>query len=223
MNKTSPIEGRAVRILLVDDHAVVRAGYRHFLATQAALSVVGEAEHAGQAYRMALQLRPDVVVVDISLPGASGLALVARLAQRLPEVRSLVCSMHETPMLVQRALAQGAMGYVSKRASPQCLMEAITALAAGCTYVHLGDAPAAAQPPEAVDPLVTLSPREFEVFRLMVEGRRTAEIARDLQLSGKTVANYGATIRFKLGMPTAAALVRLGMACGLLPHARPER
>lgn len=209
------VDERTIRVLLVDDHAVVRAGYRHFLATRADLQVVGEAATAAAGYRLALQCRPDVAVIDLSLPGTSGLALIERLSRRLPTTRSLAFTMHEEPEIRRRALDQGATGYLCKRCLPAELATAIETVASGRRYPLTVEP--AHQDPAAPARLERLSPREFEIFRQLAEGRRTGQIADELQISQKTVANYSLSIRAKLGVRSTAALARAAIAAGVLP------
>lgn len=203
-----------IRTLLVDDHPVVRAGYRRLLECQPQIEVVGEADHCRPAYRLALREAVDVMVTDISLPGMGGLELVRRLQRRRPALRCVVFSMHEERAFVRRAFAAGAQAYVAKRCAPEQLIQAVLEVACGRRYLapELREAMVAA----GTDGVGGLSTREFEVLRQIVDGRSTLEIAQALSLSSKTVANYGTRIRAKLGTQTSADLVRVALAAGVL-------
>ena len=185
-----------IRILLVDDHAVVRAGYRRLLEQASSCWAVTEASSGEAAYQACVHAEFDVVVMDISLPGISGLETLARLRRRDPKIRVLIFSMHEEPVFAEHALSNGAAGYITKSSAPEVLVEAVQRVSVGRHYLgpnvccqHGDPAPAALQ---------GLSPREFEIFRLLAEGRGSDEIARLLSISYKTVANYGSGIRDKL-------------------------
>lgn len=207
-----------IRTLLIDDHPVVRAGYCRLLECAPQIRVVAEAGTGVAGYRRALEGDVDVVVTDISLPGISGLEVVRRLAQRVPEVRTLVFSVHEESLFVDRAFEAGALGYLAKRCVGEQLIDAVIAVSQGRRYLapELRDdaRPATREPKDGG--LRRLSSREFEVFRQLVEGRNTHEIARALSLSGKTVANYGTQIRYKLGASSSADLARVAMAAGII-------
>jgi DNA-binding NarL/FixJ family response regulator len=203
-----------IRILLVDDHAVVRTGYRRLIETRPHLYVVAEADRGSAAYRRVLQGGVDVVVLDLSLPGIGGLEVVRRLHQRAPDVRVLVFSMHEEPIFVQRAFAAGACGYLSKCCGSEHMIHAIDHVAAGRRYVSPGIDIAREQLEDAA--LSHLSQREFEVFRQIASGRSVRDIAGSLQLSGKTIANYYTQVRSKLGANNAADLARLAVRAGVV-------
>jgi DNA-binding NarL/FixJ family response regulator len=201
-----------IRILLVDDHAVVRAGYRRLIESVPGYTVVAEAASGAAGYRRALEGGVDVVVMDLSLPGVGGLEVTRRLNRRRPELRILVFSVHEESVFVQRALQAGAAGYLSKRSAAEQMIDALQAVAAGQRYLD-----PVLQARGAPDTrLQSLSQREFEIFRQIAAGRSVRQIAADLHLSDKTVANYNTQVRQKLGASSAADLARVTIAAGVV-------
>ena len=208
----------SVRILLVDDHAVVREGYRRLLERTPDIEVVAETGSAEEAYRAFCELAPDVVVMDINLPGTSGVEITRRIVAREAHARVLVFSMHDDAMFASRALQAGAKGYVTKASAPDVLVEAVRAVATGRVYLSQDVAQQLALQtiPGQQLPLSNLSAREFEVFRLLAEGRSVADIAHIMCLSQKTIANHQSNIRQKLDLTNAAQIVRLAMSHGLL-------
>jgi DNA-binding NarL/FixJ family response regulator len=210
-------ESISIRVLLVDDHAVVRAGFRRLLEQTGRIRVVAEAASGEEAYRQFAACGPDVTVLDLTMPGMGGLEAVRRILARDGAARVLVFTMHETAAFVRQALKAGARGYVTKASAAEVLVEAVETVARGETY--LGDDVRAAvgeeARPEDRDRLAALSPREFEIFRLLAEGRGNAEIAAALFVSAKTVANTATQIRQKLGVSSAAELVRLALRHGI--------
>jgi DNA-binding NarL/FixJ family response regulator len=206
------------RVLLVDDHAVVRAGYRLLLQHEPDVEVCAEAESAESACRQYADLKPDVVVMDLALPGMGGLEAIKRIRMRDPAARILVFSMHEEPMFVERALAAGASGYVAKSSAPQALVAAVRQVAAGGRYLDraLEQRLAFDRVRGADSPLLQLSTREFEIFCLLAEGASSADIARRLSLSPKTVANYSTQLKSKLDVSSVAELARLAIRHGII-------
>jgi len=203
-----------VRVLLVDDHAVVREGYRRLLEREPDIEVVGEAGNATQACERALALCPDVVVMDIALPGTSGIDAMRRMLTDHPQMRVLMFSMHEDAIFSSRALEAGALGYLSKTSAPEVLLQAIHAVSRGERYVS-SDVAANMARSASSSGLETLTAREFEVLRLLVQGETLKEIGERLGLSEKTVANHQSTIREKLGAKNGMQLARLGARLGL--------
>ncbi|HUA25709.1 MAG TPA: response regulator transcription factor [Steroidobacteraceae bacterium] len=199
------------RVLLVDDHAIVREGYRRLLEDEANIDVVGEACDAAQAYELVRSVQPDVVVMDIALPGVSGIEATRRMLREQSQLRVLMFSMYDDAIYARRALEAGALGYLSKATAPEVLVRAIHAVSRGERYVSPDVASriagAAAQPGKAQ--IAALSPREFEVLRLLVRGETVRSISEKLALSEKTVANHQSTIRDKLGARNSAQLARL--------------
>ena len=205
-----------IRLLLVDDHPVVRSGYQRLLELAGDMSVVAQAGAADEAYRLFVQQRPDVTITDLAMPGSGGLDLIRRLRERVSEARVLVFSMHDTETLVRRAFELGACGFVSKSSAPDRLIDAVHCVSAGRRYLgpdlpqHLLDGGG------AVDRFAALTPREFEIFRQLARGESLADCARTLHLSPKTVANHQSSIKDKLGVASVAALVHLAIRHGVI-------
>lgn len=213
--------GAVVTVLLVDDHAVVREGYRRLLENSPSIRVAGEAADAQSAYLAWQELRPQVTVMDIALPGASGIEALRRIRARDPEARVLMFSMYDDAVFAARALQAGARGYVTKAAAPQMLVEAVLAVAVGKPYIVPAVAQELALRSLACDGDVagSLSPREFEVLRMLVDGKPVHEIARSLGLTAKTVANHQSSLRQKLGAGTAVQLLQAAARLGLVRNA----
>ena len=204
---------RAIRILLVDDHAIVRAGYRALLAKQTDLQVVAEDEDGIQAYQQFKECHPDVVITDLSLPGISGLEVIARIKQRDAKAKILVFSMHQQPGFAVQATRAGALGYVTKSSPPEALLRAIREVYAGrpALSADIAQALALAQLGTERMALDTLTVREFEILRLLVDAKSTEEIAQTLNISTKTVANSHYLIKRKLGVSSDIELTRLAI------------
>lgn len=203
-----------VRLFLVDDHPLVREWLAQLLQGEADFEVVGEAEDAASALAAMEQSPPDLAVVDLNLRSGSGLELIKSLRARLPAVQVLVLSMHEELTQVERALRAGASGYVMKRESTQQIVEAIRRVRAGQIYANsevlarLAERMVGRRKSVPLGSVDALSDRELEVFRRMGEGHVTKRIAADLGVSIKTVQEYQARIKDKLGLGDAAELMR---------------
>lgn len=208
----------ALRVVLVDDHAVVREGYRRLLERTEDISVIAEVGSGEDAYRIVCEMRPDVTVMDINLPGLGGIEAVRRIVARLPEAKILMFSMHEDTVFSSRALQAGARGYVTKSAAPEVLVEAVRLVAAGKLYIshEMAQELALQMLPGREKPIDALSAREFEVFRLLVAGHSLQDISRILCLSYKTVANYQSNIKHKLDVSNTAQVVRIALSHGLI-------
>jgi DNA-binding NarL/FixJ family response regulator len=210
---------RKITVMLVDDHAVVRAGYRLLLSQSPLIEVVREAERGEEACQYYAECQPDVVVMDLSMPGIGGLAAIRRIRARDPEARILAFSIHDETVYAERALAAGAIGYISKSCAPEILVEAVQAVARGGQYIERDIARRLAiQQGNGRDTaalLQSLSAREFEVFCLLAQGRTPREVADELRLSYKTAANYSTQIKAKLGVNTTAEMARLAFQQGL--------
>lgn len=205
-----------VRLLLVDDHAIVRAGYRHLLQRQANLDLLDEADSAEQAYRLYQQLRPDVVVTDMTLPGQSGLELTRRLLVWDAQARVLLFSMHGSADFAQVALKAGARGYVTKSSPAETLIQAIADVAAGRRALSpdVAQAIALARINELhgqTHGLDALTPREFEVLRMLLAPMSVTAIAHTLHLSEKTVNNLHYQIKRKLGASNDIELAKIAL------------
>jgi len=206
-----------ISILLVDDHPVVRQGYRRVLEYQSDFRVVAEADSAASAYSAFKQHAPHVVVLDISMPGASGLEAIRNIRSRDSRARILVFSMHTETVLVKAAFDAGASGYVTKSNEPAALIRAIRSVAQGeramsDDIAHILAAESLAPSRSTLD---QLGEREIEILRQFAAGSTTKQIASNLNLSVKTVQNYHYLIKAKTGMRTDAQLVRLAAECGL--------
>jgi DNA-binding NarL/FixJ family response regulator len=207
-----------ISVMLADDHAVVREGYRRLLERTRDIEVTAEAASGEEAYRTYCTALPDVSIMDINLPGVSGVEVTRRITARDPAARVLVFSMHEDVVFASRALQAGARGYVTKSSAPDVLVDAVRAVADGRTYVSHDVAQKLAlqlMPGQNV-PFADLSPREFEVFRLLAEGRSIGEIARSLSLSQKTVSNYQSIVKQKLEADSSAQMVWIALRRGLV-------
>jgi len=207
------------RVLLVDDHAVVRAGLRRVLEADPDIEVVGEAGTAGDAVLEARATKPDVVLLDVVMPGESGVDVIPRLLKETPGARVLVLSMQDDPRYVREAFAAGASGYVLKEAADSEVVAAVREVAAGGSYLHpaLGarviSAEEEARAATEADPL---SDREREVLRLLALGHTNQEIAKMLYISVRTTETHRAHIMQKLRLKTRAELVRYALAHGFL-------
>jgi DNA-binding NarL/FixJ family response regulator len=200
-----------IRIVLVDDHAVVRSGYRRLLCAEPDFDVVGEAASAPEANALVQQVRPDVAIVDLSLKGSSGLEAIAGIRARLPALRVLVLSMHDSAGHVAQALKAGAHGYLTKRSEPEELIAGIRAVLRG-TRVLSSDVAA----PAASAPLDGLTPREFDMLRLLVHGESVQAIAARLTVSPKTVLNTLTSVRQKLGADNDFRLMHMAARLGIV-------
>ncbi len=209
----------SIRVVLVDDHAILRSGLRRVLDAEADIEVVGEAESADRAVFEALANKPDVVVMDLVMPGKSGIEGMPAVFQAAPDVKVLVLSMQDDPRYVREAFEAGAAGYVLKEAADTEVVGALRAVAAGERYVHpaLGARLVAAEAEERkraqADPL---SEREREVLRLLALGHTNQEIAKMLYISVRTAETHRAHIMQKLRLSSRAELVRYALENGLI-------
>lgn len=207
-----------ISVMLVDDHAVVRAGYQMLLKNSPEIEVIAEASNGEEACRLYADHNPDVVVMDISLPGIGGIGAIKRILSRDNKARILVFSMHEEVIFVEQALQAGACGYITKSTDPQLLVEAIKRLSRGEKYIdaELAQRLAYEKSRGKDSPLSDLSTREFEIFCMLAEGLNTSEIAKRLSLSYKTVANYSTQIKNKLNVTTVADIARLAIRYNII-------
>ena len=208
-----------IRVLVVDDHAVVRSGLRRVLDAEADIETVAEAPTADRAVFEAIQHKPDVVLMDVVMPGKSGIEGLGAVLQAVPDARVLMLSMQDDPRYVREAFQAGASGYVLKEAADTEVVDAVRAVAAGERYVHpaLGARLIAAEAEERkraeVDPL---SEREREILRLLALGHTNQEIAKLLYISVRTAETHRAHVMQKLGLASRAELVRYALSEGLL-------
>lgn len=208
-----------ISVVLVDDHAVVRSGIRLLLERQDDIEVVGEAGNAKDALFRARALKPDVILLDVVMPGESGIDVLPRLLEESPETKVLVLSMQDDPSYVREAFAAGAQGYVLKEAADEEVVSAVREIAKGGRYVHptLGARMVAAEAEErAAADADPLSERERDVLRLLALGHTNQEIAEKLYISVRTAESHRAHIMQKLRLATRAELVRYALSHGLL-------
>jgi two-component system, NarL family, invasion response regulator UvrY len=199
------------RVMLVDDHAIVRSGFRRLLEQQGNCQVVAEAADVESAQNLFVEYDPDVVVLDLSLPGVSGLEAIRRITSLRPSARILVFSMHEDAVLAERAIQLGARGYVTKSSAPEVLASAVVEVMKGQLALSpdIAQALAILKVTGADNPTTTLTTREFEIFRMLAAGQTAGSIAELLRLSAKTVANYHYLIKQKLNVASDVELVLL--------------
>ena len=206
---------KRIKVILVDDHAVVRAGYKILLKSIDSINIIAETGTGEEAVNLAAELSPDVVVMDISLPGMNGIEAIRRIVFQNHNIKVLVFSMHEEVVFIERALQAGAIGYMTKSSDPQLLSKAIQSVSLGkkyidedlkkkMTYEHNRSR-------EDDSVLSDLSAREFQIFCLLAEGKNTSEISKELDISYKTVANYSSQIKNKLDVSTVADIARIAI------------
>jgi two-component system invasion response regulator UvrY len=209
---------KPVRVLLVDDHAVVREGYRTLLEKHDGVSVVGEASNAALAYQRYKDLRPDVVVMDISMPGRGGIDAIEHIRKFDAEARILVFTMHSGAPYALQAFRAGAKGYVTKSSPPDLLVNAVRSVANGQVAVcpEISEELAIDRVQDESERIEGLSPREFEILRMILDAKTTDEIASALNVSRKTAANYHYSIKAKLGASSDIELLHFGLRHGLV-------
>jgi Response regulator containing a CheY-like receiver domain and an HTH DNA-binding domain len=187
-----------IRVILVDDHAVVRAGFKMLLSAEADIDVIAEAERGEAACQLYVEQQPDVMVLDLSMPGIGGLESIRRICNRDSNAKVLVFSVHDEMVYVDRAIKAGAKGYITKNSAPEILVTAIQQIAAGEIYIEQGlmkNTPLQSSDADYQTIVNTLSAREFDVFLLLAKGLTAHKIADELCLGYKTVANYGTQIK----------------------------
>ncbi len=215
-------EQRRVRVLIADDHAVVRAGLRTLMSSEDDIEVVAEAADGEEAVRLAASVRPDVVVLDISMPGSGGVAATERITKELPDVRVLALTMHDDRGHLKSMLDAGASGYVLKQSPREDLLRAVRAVSGGEPFVdpRLAGAVLRSSTPAADEDAAPLSGREAEVIRRIAWGESNKAIARSLDISVRTVETYKARIADKLGLRTRADIVRYAVKEGWMQDTR---
>jgi two-component system invasion response regulator UvrY len=207
-----------IRVILTDDHAVVRMGFRLLLQGTHDIEVVGEAETGEDAVKRFVELRPDVLVMDLSMPGMGGLETVTRVLAKDPAARILILSAHEDTIHPKRVLKAGAVGYLSKRSAAEELIQAIRQVAGGKMYMEAAIAQQMAVEQISGDksPVDILSAREFEVFLALAKGQSVNDIAEVLHLSPRTVGTHLYNIKQKLGASNQAEIAIIAVRAGLL-------
>ena len=211
---------KKITIVLVDDHAVVRAGVRRLLEQEPIFEVVGEADSGEKGYQIFGELNPDVIVIDLSMPGMGGLEAIRRILMRHDKAKILVLSMHEDLSFANQALKLGAKGYLIKNTLGDDLVKSIHAIANGEVFLSDEIAKKIAMHSIGSDqnPIHDLSAREFEIFRLLAEGLEVDAIAKTLNVSSKTVSNYQTTIKQKLNITTPIELIRYAIKAGVIKN-----
>jgi two-component system, NarL family, invasion response regulator UvrY len=207
-----------ISVLLVDDHTVVRTGFRLLLESTPDVRVIAEADSGEAACRRFDETMPDIVVLDLSMPGIGGLETLRRLRARSPSAKMLALSAHDDVMHARRALRQGALGFLSKRTAPETLLEAVRTVAAGQRYIdpRLAQEIALADVAGNLSPLELLSEREFEVFMRLANGSAVQRIATELNLSASTVGTHLYNIKQKLQVSNQAELTLVALRAGLI-------
>jgi two-component system invasion response regulator UvrY len=214
---------KTVRVLLVDDHAIVREGYRTLLEKHQGLTVIGEASNAAAAYQTYKDTQPDVVIMDISMPGRGGIDAIAHLRRLDPQACVLVFTMHGRAVYALQAFRAGARGYVTKSSPPDLLISAVRSVAEGRMVIcpEISEVLALDRVQEQRTGLEGLSPREFEILRMILDAKSTDDIASALNVSRKTAANYHYSIKSKLGVASDIELLYLGLQQGLVDAVLP--
>lgn len=212
-----------LRILIADDHGVMRAGLRALLTSEEALEVVGEAATSDEALRLATQLAPDIILMDISMPGAAGngIETTRRIREAAPNSRILILTMHEDKGLLREAVRAGASGYILKRAAEADLRNALDTVAQGELYIHPSMvraliADAIPQPATRRMDVEGLSPRELEILRLIVQGYTNHQMAAELNISVRTVESHRANLMSKVNVRSRVELVRYARSHGMM-------
>jgi DNA-binding NarL/FixJ family response regulator len=211
---------KKIKIILVDDHAVVRAGVRRLLEQEPLFDVIGEAESGEKAYQFFGELNPDVMVMDLSMPGMGGLEAIRRILMRDEKAKILVLSMHEDLSFANQALKLGAKGYLIKNTLADDLVQSIQAISKGEVFLsdEIAKKIAVSTIEGGQDPIHDLSAREFEIFRLLAEGLEVDAIATTFNISPKTVSNYQTIIKQKLNIHSPVELIRYAIKAGLIKN-----
>ncbi len=207
-----------IKILLVDDHAVVRMGFKMLIEAEDDITVIGEAESGEVAIKLFQELKPDIIVMDITMPGIGGLEAIDRIIAKDKNTKILVLSAHEDSVHPKRVLNAGAMGYLSKRSAAEELIKAIKSIHQGKRYLepNIAQQMAITQLSGETNPVEILSDREFEVFIALAKGKSTNEIADTLCLSPRTVGTHLYNIKQKLNANNSAEIALIAIRCGLI-------
>lgn len=209
------MDNDAITVMLVDDHPVVRDGYRRLLESYPGITVVAEADDGETACTQYTEVHPDIVVLDLNMPGIGGLETIRRLRAKDSKAKILMFTMHESKVMVNRALEAGAAGYLMKSSPAEEMVEAVRQVFVGKIFLD-HDLPADIQraPLSDNDPLNILTKREYQIFCVLAEGRSVSEIAQVISISPKTVGVHQTNLMNKLKLKNAAELTRLAIRCG---------
>jgi len=210
---------QTITVILVDDHPVVRDGYRRLLEQSPNIKIVAEADSGESACESYRKFLPDVLVLDINMPGIGGLESIRRIKAHDEKAHILVFSMHSNEIMIQRALEAGALGYLTKQGGIGQMVQAVEQVAKGRMYIDVDHVSSLAQhklSDSAADPIRVLSSREFQLFKLLAEGYSVADIASMLSISAKTVGVHHTNIMKKLDLNNASQLVRLAILCNVI-------
>lgn len=207
---------KSITVLLVDDHQIVRVGFRRLIETSSDIRVLAEAQSGEESYQLAHNLRPDVIIMDINMPGIGGLEAIGRLLKRNAKEKIIALTVHETEPFPSRVLAAGAQGYLSKRCGPQELIQAIRKVHRGEIFVTNQVMREINKPPGSDEAAINkLTSREFQVFSLLAEGRTAVEIGQDMSLSHKTIHSHRSNIMKKLKLETNFSIVQFAILHGI--------
>ena len=207
-----------IKILLVDDHAVVRMGFKMLIEAEDDITVIGEAESGEGAIKLFQELKPDIIVMDITMPGIGGIEAIDRIMAKDKNTKILVLSAHEDSVHPKRVLNAGAMGYLTKRSAAEELIKAIKSIHQGKRYLEpsIAQQMAITQLSGETNPVEILSDREFEVFIALAKGKSTNDIADTLCLSPRTVGTHLYNIKQKLNANNSAEIALIAIRCGLI-------
>ena len=207
---------KSITVLLVDDHQIVRVGFRRLIETTSDIRVLAEAQSGEESYQLVNDLRPDVIIMDINMPGIGGLEAIGRLRKRNTKEKIIALTVHETEPFPSRVLAAGAQGYLSKRCGPQELIQAIRKVHRGETFVTNQVMREINKTPGSDEAAINkLTPREFQVFSLLAEGRTAVEIGQDMSLSHKTIHSHRSNIMKKLKLETNFSIIQFAILQGI--------
>ena len=207
----------SISVLLVDDHEIVRVGFKRLIETTRDIDVIAEAKSGEDAYNLAHELRPDIIIMDINMPGIGGLEAISRLHKRDPKIKIIALTVHETEPFPTRVLKAGAKGYLSKRCVPQELISAIRSVHSGGTFITSQVIREMSKTPGAEESSINrLTAREFQIFSMIAEGRTAVEIGEDMNLSHKTIHSHRANVMKKLKRKTTANIVQFAILQGII-------
>lgn len=212
-------QSATTRVILVDDHPVVRDGYRRLLEQTSNIKVLAEADCGEEGFNLYKKLSPDVLIIDLNMPGIGGFETIRRVRAYDEKARILVFSMHSNEIMIQRTLEAGALGYLTKQGGMGQMVAAVQQVALGRLYIDTDHVNSLAQykfGEKSADPVRVLSAREFQIFKLLAEGNSVAEIAKMLSISVKTVGVHHTNIMNKLNIHNATQLVRMAISCNVI-------